>query len=65
MPGGTRQRIGLAPRLVEGAHQLAPEAFPQRLILEQRLELGYELGVPTEVEVGLDALLEGLQAQLV
>ena len=58
------QRLGLTPRSVEREHQLAPQALPQRVLRDQRLELADELSAAAELEVGVDPLLERLQAQL-
>jgi hypothetical protein len=37
---------GLAPGAVEREHQLALEALTQRMLVDQRLELGHQPGVP-------------------
>ncbi len=52
------ERVRLAPAPVEGDHQLAAEALPQRMPADEPLQLRDELGVPAELEIGVDALLE-------
>ena len=52
------ERLRLAARPVEREHQLAAQPLAQRVLRDERLELGDELGVPTEREVGLDPPLE-------
>ncbi len=59
------QRLGLAVGAVEGEHELAPEPLPQRMPSDERLQLADELSVAAEREVGLDALFERRQLQLV
>ena len=59
------QRLGLAVGAVEGEHELAAEALPQRVAGDERLQLADELGVAAEREVGLDPLFERRQLQLV
>ena len=49
------QRLGLAARAVEGEHQLAGELLAQRMVDEQRLELGRRRFVVTaDAELGVD-----------
>ena len=57
------ERLGLAPRAVQRAHELAAQALAQRVLGDQRLELGHDVAAP-EREVGLDAIRGRLQAQL-
>ena len=52
------ERVGLAPAAVEREHQLAAQALAQRVRGDELLQLGDELGVAAEREVGLDAPLE-------
>ena len=59
-----RERVGLAPRAIEGEHELPAWPLAQGLRLDERLELGDELGVAREREVGVDPLLERDRAQL-
>ena len=58
------QRLRLAPAAVEGDHQQAPQPLPQGVGGDQALQLLGALDVAAEVEVGLDAVLGGGQAQL-
>ena len=57
-----RERLGLPAAAVKREHQLRAEALAQRMLGDERLELADHLGVTTEREVGLDALLERCQA---
>ncbi len=59
-----RERIGLAPGAVEREHELPARPLAQGLRLDERLELGDELGVAREREVGVDPLFEGDRPQL-
>jgi len=58
------ERLRLATRAVEGEHELSAEALPQRLGGHERVELGHELGVTSEREVGLDPHLEAGKPKL-
>ena len=58
------ERVRLAARAVEREHELRARALAQRLGLDERLELGDELGVTAEREVGVDALLDDDGSQL-
>jgi hypothetical protein len=58
------QRIGLAPAAIQREHELASEPLAQRLRGDEDLELGDELLRAAEGEVGLDAVLERGDAQL-
>ena len=58
------QRLGLARRAVQREHQLAAQPLAQRVLGDQRLELADELRVPAGGEVGVDALLERREPQL-
>ena len=59
-----RERLGLAPRPVEGAHQLAARSLAQRVGRHQGAKLADEVGVMAECEVGLDAVLDAHDPQL-
>ena len=64
-PGGERlERLGLASRPVEGEHQLAAQAFPQRMLGHQSLELGDRLAMAAEREPRIDVVLDGGDPQL-
>ena len=58
------ERVGLSPRAVESQHQLCASPLAQRLRPDKRLELGHELGVAAEGEVGFDPILQGGKPQL-
>ena len=58
------ERVGLPAGAVEREHELRARPLAQRLGLDERLELGDELGVAAQREVGLDALLDDDGAQL-
>src|SRR5215472_12115392 len=58
------QRVALPSAAVEREHQLGPERFPQRPLVDEGLELGCHLGVPAQREVGIDPGLQGRQAHL-
>ena len=59
-----RERVRLPSRAVEGEHELGAEALPERVLADQQLELGDELGARAQREIGLDALLERLEPKL-
>ena len=63
-PAVGAERVGLAPAAVEGQHAEGVEALAQRLLREQRLDLGDRLGVAAGGEVLLERLLDRGQAQL-
>jgi hypothetical protein len=52
------ERLRLSPRAVEGEHELSAKAFPQRVVPDERLELGDDVLVSCQREIGLDAFLE-------
>ena len=56
--------VGLPASAIERQHQLAVQALAQRMLGDQALQLGDQLGVPTRCQVGLDARLHGRQALL-
>jgi hypothetical protein len=58
------QRIGLAARAVQGKHQVAPQALPERIEGEGAFEFVHELRRPTDLEVGVDSQFERVEAQL-
>ena len=55
--------IGWRPWAVQRQHQLAPQPLPVGVVGQQRLQLGDQPAVPTEGQVGLDAVLQRGQAQ--
>ena len=52
------ERLGLPSGAVQRDHQLAAQAFPERMSRHQRLELRHQVGVSPEREVGLDPLFD-------
>ena len=58
------QCVGLAARPVQREHVLGAQALAHRLLAHEALELRHQLDVTTETEVGLDALLDRGEAQL-
>jgi hypothetical protein len=58
------ERLGLALTAIQREHQLAVQALAQRVLRDEPLELGDQLGVAAEREVGFDALLERREPQL-
>ena len=58
------QCIGLAPRSVEREHELASQPLLIRVRVDQRLQLGDELMRAAECELCVDAVHDGVQAQL-
>src|SRR6476619_6655488 len=59
------ERVCLAAAAIEGQHQLAAQAFPQWLLAHEPVELGNQLRVAPQRELGLDPLLERGQPLLV
>ena len=59
------ERVRLAAGAVEGEHELAAEPLTERVLPHERLELAGDLGVPPEGEVGVDALAEAAEAEVV
>ena len=60
-----RDRFGLTLRVVERQHQLAPQAFAQRLLGDETLQLGDERRVTAERQLRVDPILQGEEPQLV
>ena len=58
------QRVGLAAGAVQREDQLPAHPFAQGVIDDQRVEFSDELAVAAECEVGVDAVLEGDESQL-
>ena len=59
------KRVALAARPVQRQHELTPEPFPERVLGDQALDLGHQLGAGAGGEVGVDPVLEGDEPQLV
>ena len=58
------ERVGLAPGAIEGEHQARDQPLTQRVLVNEPLELGHELGAVTERELGLEPRLKRAQPQL-
>ena len=58
------ERLGLTSAAVERDEQLALEPLPERVRGDQRLELGQDVLMAAEREVGLDPILERRQPQV-
>ena len=58
------QRLGLAPRAIQTQQQLPVQPLLQRVLSDQRLQLGDQLGVAAEGQVGLDPDLQDGQVPL-
>ncbi len=56
------ERVCLPAGSVEGAHQRADEALVKRMGTDERLQLGDELGIAAEREIGVDPPLERSKA---
>ena len=63
-PAVGAERVGLAAAAVEREHAQAVEVLAQRLVREQRLDLGDRLGVPPGREILLEGLLDRGEPQL-
>ena len=58
------QSLRLPARTVQRDHELAQEAFPQRVLGDEPFELADDVAVATELEVGVDSLGDGDEAEL-
>ncbi len=58
------ERLGLAITAIEREHELAARALAQRMLRYECLQVGDQIGMPTERELGLDAFLQRDQAKL-
>src|SRR5581483_1119180 len=58
------ERVRLPPRPVQRTHQLPTQTFPQRMPVDERLELSDELWMATRAQVALDPLLQAAKAEL-
>ena len=58
------ERVGLPARAVQRQDQQLAQALAQRMLAHQRLQLGHDLGVTAERQVGLEPQLERDQPQL-
>jgi len=59
------ERVCLAAAAVQGQHQLATEVLAERVAADEPFELGNELHLTPEREIGIDALLKGGEPLLV
>ena len=58
------EAFDLPPGAVERQHELRAEPLAVRMLGAERLELGHELALPPEGELGLDPVLDGCEAKL-
>ena len=58
------ERVRLAPGAIEGEHQAREQSLTQRVLVNEPLELGRELGAVTERELRLEPRLERAQPEL-
>ena len=58
------QRLRMPAAAVESEHQLPSQPFPERMAADERVELGDELRVPAERQLGVDALLQAREVLL-
>ena len=58
------ERFDLTSRAVERPHEHRPQAFAERVLADEHLELSDELGVAAEREIGFESTLERAQAEL-
>jgi hypothetical protein len=58
------QRLGRTSATVQCQHQMTSRSLPQGMVGHQRLELPQQFGVPTELELRLDAQLNRSQPAL-
>ena len=59
-----RERVGVPAGAVEREHLLPAQPLAQRVLGDERLQLPRDVGVAAEREVGLDALLQRQDPQL-
>ena len=57
------KRVCLPSRPIQRQHELAAQAFPERMLSDERLQLGDELAPRSDGHVGVDPLLDGLESQ--
>ena len=58
------QGFRLTTRAVQGQHQLGMEPLADRMLCGERLQFGTQRRVTAENEVGIDSILDRLQAQV-
>ncbi len=59
------ERVRLAVGAVEGEHLLGAQAFPERMLANEHLQLAEHLLVTTPGEIAIDPVHEHVQSQLV
>ena len=57
------KRLGLPARSIQRRHELAAGALPEWLAADEPLQLGDELSMASEVEVGLHSILDGAEPE--
>ena len=57
------ERVALSPGSVLREHQQTPEAFAEQVLSRELLDLSDHLAVKAGVEIGLDPILERIEAQ--
>ena len=58
------ERVSLPSGSVERDHELCPQAFSQRMLPDEPLELRNERSMPAECEVSVDTVLERCDVEL-
>ena len=58
------ERLGLTAGAIQRKHQLRTQALAQRMLAHERLELADQVPVFAELELGVDALLDSRDVQL-
>jgi hypothetical protein len=57
--------VRLPARSIQGDDQMAPEPLTKAVFVDERLGLAEDVGVTSALDIGADALLEGLEMQVV
>ena len=58
------KRVCLSSGAIEREHQLSAHSLAERVIDDEALELGDDLSVPAELELGIDLLLDHRESEL-
>jgi hypothetical protein len=58
------ERLRLSPGAIEREHQLRAKPFTEGMLADESLEFGGELDVAPECEIGVDAVLQRAEPQL-
>jgi hypothetical protein len=58
------ESLCLAPRAVEGKHQLSSQSLAKRVLADERVKLGDQFRVPAQREVGVESVLDGAHTKL-